>query len=168
MPRARAQIDTAALAAAFAADGLHGTPIDRVVAAAGVAKPTLYARGGDKEELFALAVEAEVERLLERFEGGVGQIAAALDEYVTTPGARLLFVGARVGTAASVAAADLDRADRRRGGRAGRFGVAGRGLVRAARRPARRPRGPAPPGGHRRDAAGRHLDRVNLKVPRHL
>ena len=57
-------------------DGLHGTPIDRVVAAAGVAKPTLYARGGDKEELFALAVEAEVERLLERFEGGVGQIAA--------------------------------------------------------------------------------------------
>ena len=97
MPRARASIDTAALAAAFAADGLHGTPIDRVVAAAGVAKPTLYARGGDKEELFALAVEAEVERLLERFEGGVGQIAAALDEYVTTPGARLLFAGARVG-----------------------------------------------------------------------
>ena len=80
MPRPRAQLDTAALARAFAADGLHGTPIDRVVAAAGVAKPTLYARGGDKEELFALAVEAEVERLLERLEGGVGQIAAALDE----------------------------------------------------------------------------------------
>ncbi|MDA0167766.1 TetR/AcrR family transcriptional regulator [Solirubrobacter taibaiensis] len=98
MPRARAQIDTAALAAAFAADGLHGTPIDRVVAAAGVAKPTLYARGGDKEELFALAVEAEVERLLERFEGGVGQIAAALDAYVASePGARLVFVSARVG-----------------------------------------------------------------------
>src|SRR6478609_10570341 len=97
VPRARASIDTTALAAAFAADGLHGTPIDRVVAAAGVAKPTLYARGGDKAELFALAVEAEVERLLERFEGGVGQIAAALDEYVTTPGARLLFAGARVG-----------------------------------------------------------------------
>ena len=90
VPRARAQIDTTALAAAFAADGLHGTPIDRVVAAAGVAKPTLYARGGDKEELFALAVEAEVERLLERFEGGVGQIAAALDQYVTTPGARFV------------------------------------------------------------------------------
>ncbi|MBE2319726.1 helix-turn-helix transcriptional regulator [Solirubrobacter sp. CPCC 204708] len=97
MPRPRASIDTAALAAAFAADGLHGTPIDRVVAAAGVAKPTLYARGGDKEELFALAVEAEVERLIERFEGGVTQIAAALDDYVASePGARLLFVSARL------------------------------------------------------------------------
>jgi AcrR family transcriptional regulator len=94
MPRPRASIDTAALAAAFAADGLHGTPIDRVVEAAGVAKPTLYARGGDKEELFALAVEAEVERLIERFEGGVGQIAAALDEYLDEPGARLLLVTA--------------------------------------------------------------------------
>ena len=69
MPRPRAQLDTAALARAFAADGLHGTPIERVAAAAGVAKPTLYARGGDKEELFALAVEAEVERLLERLDG---------------------------------------------------------------------------------------------------
>ena len=102
MPRARAQIDTTALAAAFAADGLHGTPIDRVVAAAGVAKPTLYARGGDKEELFALAVEGEVERLLERFEGGVGQIAAALDAYVAEPGARLVFVSARLGPSARV------------------------------------------------------------------
>lgn len=97
MPRARASIDTVALAAAFAADGLHGTPIDRVAEAVGLAKPTLYARGGDKQELFALAVEAEVERLVERFDGGVAQIAAALDDYVTTPGARLVFVSARLG-----------------------------------------------------------------------
>lgn len=99
MPRPRAQIDTAALAAAFADGGLHGTSIDAVVAAAGVARPTLYARGGDKEELFALAVEGEVERLIERFEGGVGAIAAALDEYLDEPGARLLFVTARPGSA---------------------------------------------------------------------
>lgn len=97
MPRPRASIDTAALAAAFAADGLHGTPIDRVVEAAGVARPTLYARGGDKEELFALAVEAEVERLIERFEGGVRALAAALDAYLEEPGARLLFISAHVG-----------------------------------------------------------------------
>ena len=64
MPRPRASLDTAALARAFAADGLHGTSIERVAAVSGLAKPTLYARGGDKEELFALAVEAEVERLL--------------------------------------------------------------------------------------------------------
>src|SRR5690348_13618078 len=97
MPRARASIDTAALAAAFAADGLHGTPIDRVAEAVSLAKPTLYARGGDKEALFALAVEAEVERLVERFDGGVPQIAAALDDYVKTPAARLVFVSARLG-----------------------------------------------------------------------
>ncbi len=97
VPRPRAQIDTAALAAAFAADGLHGTPIDRVVEAAGVAKPTLYARGGDKEELFALAVEAEVERLIERFEGGLSALAAALDDHLreSPDGMRLLLVTAR-------------------------------------------------------------------------
>jgi AcrR family transcriptional regulator len=100
MPRPRASINTAALAAAFADGGLHGTSIEQVVAAAGVARPTLYARGGDKEELFALAVEAEVERLIERFEGGVGAIAAALDAYLDEePGARLLLVSARPGSA---------------------------------------------------------------------
>jgi AcrR family transcriptional regulator len=83
MPRPRAQLDTAALARAFAAGGLHGTPIDAVAAAAGLAKPTLYARGGDKEELFALAVEAEVERLLDRLDGvsRLRDLARALDEH---------------------------------------------------------------------------------------
>ena len=141
MPRARAQIDTAALAAAFAADGLHGTPIDRVVAAAGVAKPTLYARGGDKEELFALAVEAEVERLLERFEGGVGQIAAALDAYVAAEPGRAPGVRQR---AASGASPRVERSLRRItialtaavGDEATRGGLARRRLVGAARRPA--------------------------------
>ena len=103
MPRARAQLDTAALARAFAADGLHGTPIDRVAAAAGLAKPTLYARGGDKEELFALAVEAEVERLLDRLDG---PHATALDDHlrVAPDGMRLLLVTGRVGSARAEAA----------------------------------------------------------------
>src|SRR6187399_510039 len=99
MPRPRALVDTAALARAFAADGLHGTPIEAVVAACGVAKPTLYARGGDKEELFALAVEAEVERLIDRLEGAerVSELARALDDHlVEAPeGSRLLLVTAR-------------------------------------------------------------------------
>ena len=99
MPRPRAFLDTAALARAFAADGLHGTPIERVAAAAGLAKPTLYARGGDKEELFALAVEAEVERLLSRFEGGarVPDLARALDAHAreAPDGLRLLLLTAR-------------------------------------------------------------------------
>jgi AcrR family transcriptional regulator len=94
MPRPRALVDTAALARAFAADGLHGTPIEAVVAACGVAKPTLYARGGDKEEWFALAVEAEVERLLSR----LGRSPArALDDHLreSPEGMRLLLVTAR-------------------------------------------------------------------------
>ena len=96
MPRPRASLDTAALARAFAPDGLHGTPIDVVAAAAGTAKPTLYARWGDKEELFALAVEAEVERLLDRLDGDLIELARALDEYVrdAPDGARLLLVTA--------------------------------------------------------------------------
>ncbi|HEX6022214.1 MAG TPA: TetR family transcriptional regulator [Solirubrobacter sp.] len=96
MPRPRASLDTVALARAFAPDGLHGTPIDAVAAAAGVAKPTLYARGGDKEELFALAVEAEVERLLDRLDGDLIDLARALDAYVrdAPDGARLLLVTA--------------------------------------------------------------------------
>ena len=94
MPRPRALVDTAALARAFAADGLHGTPIEAVVAACGVAKPTLYARGGDKEELFALAVEAEVERLLSRM--GTSPARALDDHLQASPeGMRLLLVTAR-------------------------------------------------------------------------
>jgi|SRR5689334_18066130 len=99
MARPRAQLDTAALARAFAADGLHGTPIDGVAQASGVAKPTLYARFGDKEELFALAVEAEVERLIARVEAApsLTAVAAALDDHVNASpdGARLLLVTAR-------------------------------------------------------------------------
>ena len=96
MPRPRAQLDTAALARAFAADGLHGTSIDALPPAAGLAKPTLYARGGDKEELFALAVEAEVERLIERLDGAarLSDVAGALDDHLreAPEGLRLLLV----------------------------------------------------------------------------
>jgi AcrR family transcriptional regulator len=100
MARARAQLDTAALAAAFAADGLHGTGIDHVAAAVGIAKPTLYERFGDKEELFALAVEAEVERLVERLRAAgdsLPALAGALDEHLerSPAGARLLLATAR-------------------------------------------------------------------------
>ena len=93
MSRPRAQLDTAALARAFAAGGLHGTSIDAVAATAGVAKPTLYARGGSKEALFALAVDAEVERLLERLDGAARppDVARALDEH-PRDGLRLLLV----------------------------------------------------------------------------
>jgi AcrR family transcriptional regulator len=99
LARPRAQLDTAALARVFAADGLHGTPVDRVAEAAGIAKPTLYARFGDKEELFALAVEAEVERLVARVQAATSPlaVAAALDDHAraSPEGARLVLVTAR-------------------------------------------------------------------------
>src|SRR5690349_4831798 len=66
MPRPRARLDHARIAAAFAPDGLHGVSAAQVAARAGIAKPTLYAHGRSKEQVFLACVEAEVERLLDR------------------------------------------------------------------------------------------------------
>src|SRR3954468_8745745 len=77
MARPRANIDTAALADAFAPDGLHGTSSTALAAAAGLAKPTLYVHGRSKEALFLRAVEAEVERVLDRLHGADSPVAAA-------------------------------------------------------------------------------------------
>jgi AcrR family transcriptional regulator len=78
MARPRAQIDTAALADAFAPDGLHGTSSAALAAATGIAKPTLYVHGTSKEALFLRAVEAEVERVLDRLHAADSPVAAAL------------------------------------------------------------------------------------------
>lgn len=64
MPRPRARLDHAAIARAFAPDGLHGVSSAEVARHAGVAKPTIYAHGRSKERVFLACVEAEVERLL--------------------------------------------------------------------------------------------------------
>lgn len=64
MPRPRAKIDLGRLAEAFSPDGLHGTTSDALADALGISKPTLYAHFGSKPELFRLAVEGEVERVL--------------------------------------------------------------------------------------------------------
>lgn len=64
MPRPRVRLDQAAIARAFAADGLHGVSSAEVARRAGVAKPTVYAHGGSKEGVFLACVEAQVERLL--------------------------------------------------------------------------------------------------------
>jgi AcrR family transcriptional regulator len=66
MARARARLDHAAIAVAFAPDGLHGVTAADVAARAGVAKPTLYAHGRSKDAVFLACVEAETERLLDR------------------------------------------------------------------------------------------------------
>jgi AcrR family transcriptional regulator len=66
MARPKATIEPARLVSAFAEHGLHGTSSDQLAELAGVSKPTLYAHGHTKESLYLLAVEAEVERLLDR------------------------------------------------------------------------------------------------------
>src|SRR5438874_4568853 len=120
MARPRANIDTAALADAFAADGLHGTSSVALAAATGIAKPTLYVHGISKEALFLRAVEAEVERVLPRLytteAATAGQparrraIAAAqalLDHAAARPrGARLLAHTARHASSAVAPAVD--------------------------------------------------------------
>jgi AcrR family transcriptional regulator len=62
----RVEIDTRRLVEVFAADGLHGVGMVEIARATGVAKPTLYRSHPSKDALFLAAVEAEVERLLER------------------------------------------------------------------------------------------------------
>lgn len=60
-PEASAALEAAARA--FAHDGLHGTSMDAIAAAARLTKPSLYRRFGSKDGLFELVVEHECTRL---------------------------------------------------------------------------------------------------------
>jgi AcrR family transcriptional regulator len=120
MARPRANIDTAALADAFAPDGLHGTSSAVLAAAAGIAKPTLYVHGDSKEALFLRAVEAEVERVLNRLYAAetatagrsarrraTAAVHALLDHAAARPhGARLLLHTARHASSSVAPAVD--------------------------------------------------------------
>ena len=66
MARPKITIEPARLVEEFAERGLQGARSDRLATLAGVAKPTLYAHGHTRESLYGLAVETEVERLLDR------------------------------------------------------------------------------------------------------
>lgn len=59
----RAQVLDAAIAV-FSEEGLHGASMDAIAARAGVSKPSVYAHGGTKDELFAACLAREAERLL--------------------------------------------------------------------------------------------------------
>lgn len=82
----RRQVLDAAVAV-FSEEGFHGASMAAVAARAGVSKPSVYAHGGSKEELFARCLEREGERLLRtvtaavttvdgRFPGGAGESGA--------------------------------------------------------------------------------------------
>lgn len=60
-PELSAALEAAAMA--FARDGLHGTSMDTIAAAAHLTKPSLYRRFGSKDALFERAVDQECTRL---------------------------------------------------------------------------------------------------------
>jgi AcrR family transcriptional regulator len=85
----------------FAERGFDGTSIEEIAARAGVSKPVVYEHFGGKEGLYAVVVDREIQRLLERvtsaLTGGhprelLEQAALALLSYVDdeTDGFRIL------------------------------------------------------------------------------
>jgi AcrR family transcriptional regulator len=63
--RARRQLDLRAVAEALTDPSAERVDMDAIASRLGVAKPTLYRMGGTREELIALSIDAEAERLLE-------------------------------------------------------------------------------------------------------
>jgi AcrR family transcriptional regulator len=85
----------------FAAKGFDGTSVEEIAERAGVSKPVVYEHFGGKEGLYAVVVDREVLRLLERIETALKgqhprelleQAAGALLDYVErdTDGFRIL------------------------------------------------------------------------------
>ena len=85
----------------FAAKGFDGTSVEEIAERAGVSKPVVYEHFGGKEGLYAVVVDREVRRLLERIEASLKgqhprelleQAAGALLDYVErdTDGFRIL------------------------------------------------------------------------------
>lgn len=97
MARPRARLDLVALADTFAGDGVHGVSSQQLADALGVAKPTLYVHGTSKDALFLVAVEAEVERVIDRIAAAERSAAgrSAHDRAIATARAILDHAAAR-------------------------------------------------------------------------
>ena len=65
MARRRKQLDLRAVAGALSDPAFEHASMGEVAARLGVAKPTLYRMAGSREELIAISVDSEAERLLE-------------------------------------------------------------------------------------------------------
>ncbi|MGZ4293437.1 MAG: TetR/AcrR family transcriptional regulator [Solirubrobacteraceae bacterium] len=70
----------------FAHGGLHGTPVDRIARAVGVAQPYVFSLFGSKKELFLAAVERSFEHVAELFT----RAADAFDPAIALPDADVL------------------------------------------------------------------------------
>lgn len=65
--------------AVFSEEGLRGASMDAIAARAGVSKPSVYAHGGTKDELFAACLAREAQRL-------VSTMTAAVEPTGASPG----------------------------------------------------------------------------------
>lgn len=65
MARIRTQLDLPAVAEALTDPSAERVGMDAIARRLGVAKPTLYRMAGSRDELIALSIDAEAERLLE-------------------------------------------------------------------------------------------------------
>jgi AcrR family transcriptional regulator len=70
----------------FAHGGLHGTPVDRIARAVGVAQPYVFSLFGSKKELFLAAVERSFTHIADLFTRG----AEAFDPAIALPDATVL------------------------------------------------------------------------------
>lgn len=92
MARIRTQLDLRAVAEALTDPARERPGMDAIAAHLGVAKPTLYRMAGSRDELVALSIDAEAERLTEAIhrDGPAGVFAFAEAD---PAGFRLLFGG---------------------------------------------------------------------------
>ena len=86
----RRQVLDAAVAV-FSEEGFHGASMDAVAERAGVSKPSVYAHGGTKEELFAACLRREADRLTTTMAAASSDPAAAGDAEVRLRGALVAF-----------------------------------------------------------------------------
>jgi len=72
MPRPRKQLDFRAAAEALTAPDAEAATMEAIARRLEIAKPTLYRMAGSREQLIAVCVDAEAERLLEQLHRGFG------------------------------------------------------------------------------------------------
>jgi AcrR family transcriptional regulator len=131
-PARSAAIDLSALAGALAKLGAERASMLELARAAGVAKPTLFARFGSREELVRACVEHEAELLLDRVYGPE-DVAAGLAAYAQgSPGWPLLLLARHPAAVAARTRVAARIAEGRRGGRGLRAQVAAGAFLAAA------------------------------------
>src|SRR3954469_5915989 len=94
MARPRKSLDLVAVAETLAASSSANVTMDRIAELLNVAKPTLYRMAGSRDELIAICIDAEAERLLGYIRRGSG-LSGLLRFADDSPSGFLLLFGGR-------------------------------------------------------------------------